>query len=104
MNEQLEGYLMIDNKILIACIFGLAIALLPLPYAYYMLLRVAIFGISAYLAVAAFSSGRTGLAWALAINALVYNPVFPVHMTKDGWTIINLLTIGLLGYVYKINR
>lgn len=82
----------------------LGLALLPLPYAYYMLLRVAIFGVSAYLAVAAFSSEKTGLAWVLAINALVYNPVFPVHMTKDGWTIINLFTIGLLSYVYKLNR
>ena len=95
---------MIDNKILIACIVMLAIALLPLPYAYYMLLRVVIFGASAYLAVAAFSEDKTELAWVLAINALIYNPILPVHMTKDGWTIINLLTIGLFGYVYKINR
>ena len=93
---------MIDSRVLAGCIVFLGLALLPLPYAYYMLLRVAIFGISAYLAVAAFSSGRTGLTWALAINALVYNPVFPVHMTKDGWTIINLLTIGLLSYVYRL--
>ena len=93
---------MIDNKILIACVVMLAIAMLPLPYAYSMLLRVVIFGASAYLAVAAFSADKTGLAWILAINALVYNPVFPVHMTKDGWTIINLLTIGLLSYVYRM--
>lgn len=95
---------MIDNKILIACIVMLAIALLPLPYAYYMLLRVVIFGVSAYLAVAAFSAGKTELTWMLAINALIYNPVFPVHMTKDVWIIINLLTIGLLVKIYKLKR
>jgi len=95
---------MIDSKILIGCIVLLGLALLPLPYVYYMLLRVGIFGVSAYLAVTAFSEEKTGPAWILAINALVYNPVFPVHMAKEGWTIINLLTIGLFCYVYKLNR
>ena len=95
---------MIDNKILIASIVMLAIALLPLPYAYYMLLRVVIFGVSAYLAVAAVSADKNELAWMLAINALIYNPVFPVHMTKDVWIIINLLTIGLLVKIYKLKR
>ena len=95
---------MIDNKILVGCIVMLGLALLPLPYAYYMLLRVAIFGVSAYFASTVFSGGKTGLAWVLAINALIYNPIFPVHMTKDGWTIINLFTIGLFGYVYRLKR
>jgi len=79
----------------------LAIALLPLPYTYYMLLRVVVFGVSAYLAITAFSAGKTELTWVLAINALIYNPIFPVHMTKDGWVVINLLTISLFGYIYK---
>ena len=92
---------MIDNRILMACIAMLVLALLPLPYAYYMLLRVAIFGVCAYLAVAAFSNEKAELGWMLAVSALVYNPVFPVHMTKDGWTVVNLLTIGLFGYIYK---
>lgn len=92
---------MIDNRILIACIAMLAAALLPLPYAYYMLLRVVIFGVSAYLAVAAFTGEKTELAWVLAVCALVYNPIFPVHMPREGWAIINLLTIGLLGYVFR---
>ena len=92
---------MIDNRLLIACMAILAIALLPLPYTYYMLLRVVIFGVSAYLAITAFSAGKTELTWVLAINALIYNPIFPVHMTKDGWVVINLLTISLFGYIYK---
>ena len=95
---------MIDRRLLIGCIAMLGLALLPLPYAYYMLLRVVIFGVSAYLAVAAFSADKTELAWMLAINALIYNPVFPVHMTKDVWMIINLLTIGLLVNIYKLKR
>ena len=95
---------MIDRRLLIGCIVMLGLALLPLPYAYYMLLRIVIFGVSAYLAVAAFSADKTELAWMLAINALIYNPVFPVHMTKDVWMIINLLTIGLLVNIYKLKR
>ena len=50
---------MIDNRILMACIAMLVLAL-PLPYAY-MLLRVAIFGVCAYLAVAAFSNEKAEL-------------------------------------------
>lgn len=95
---------MIDRRILLGCIGMLFVALLPLPYAYYMILRVVIFGVSVYIAAAAFSEEKSDLAWIMAITALVYNPVIPVHMMREAWAFINLLTIGLLGYLYKLNR
>lgn len=66
------------------------------PYGYYILLRWVCCGVLAYLAVRAYRHGLEGWTWMLAVTAGVYNPILRVHLTRDLWTVINLLTIGLL--------
>lgn len=78
---------------------ALGLALLPLPYAYYMLLRVGMCGVFAYLAYTASQSNEQGLAWALGITAAIYNPFVPLHLGREVWSIINLATIGVLFYL-----
>lgn len=95
----------IKKELFFVSIGALALALLPLPYAYYMLLRIGMCGVFAYLAFSAFQSNQGGLVWILGTTAAIYNPFVPLHLGREAWTIINLVTIGLLFYLHsQINR
>ena len=74
-------------------------ALLPMnPYGYYVLLRVVVCGVSAYVAYCSFTCGSKALAWILAGTSLLYNPFLPVHLTRTIWVLVNLVTIVLFAY------
>ena len=94
----------IDQRILVGSMVALGVALLPLPYAYYMLLRLGMCGVFAYLAYTASQSNEQGLAWVLGITAVIYNPFAPLHLGREVWTVINLVTIGLLFYVKSLTK
>ena len=65
------------------------------PYGYYMLLRWVCCGVFAYLAFQAFESKYQGWVWILGITAGVYNPIIPVHLTREIWLVVNVVTIGI---------
>jgi len=65
------------------------------PYGYYILLRWVCCGIFAYLAVQALYQDKQGWVWVMGITALVYNPIFRVHLNRELWSIINVFTIGI---------
>jgi hypothetical protein len=88
------------NKALyLGAIAALLIAILPLPYGYYLLLRIFMCGMFSYLACNSFKSGRSGLGWILGCVAVVYNPFVPLHLGKAVWSVVNLMTLGILVYV-----
>lgn len=69
-------------------------ALVPTnPYGYYILLRFVICGISAYLAYKAFKLNRVGWGWMLIAVAVLYNPIFRVHLNREIWSVVNVATI-----------
>ena len=94
----------VDPRLLTGAMIALGAALLPLPYAYYMLLRVCMCGVFAYLAYTASQSNEQGLAWVLGITAVIYNPFAPLHLGREVWTVINLATIGLFFFVKPRRR
>ena len=75
---------------------AVAIGLLPLPYVYYMLLRIFLCGLSLY-----FLTRPTGMRdvekWVLAGLVLLFNPIAPVELgSKPLWSIINIATVVLV--------
>jgi hypothetical protein len=64
-------------------------------YAYYTLLRWVCCGIFAYLAFQSFEQKKQGWWWVLGITALFYNPIFPVHLNRKLWSVVNIVTIGI---------
>lgn len=75
------------------------------PYAYYVLLRWVCCGIFAYLAVKAYHQGEEGWVWVLGITAGVYNPILRVHLTREIWSVVNIVTIGVaVASVFALRR
>ena len=64
-------------------------------YSYYILLRWVCCGVFAYLAFQAHENDKQGWLWVLGITALVYNPLLRVHLNRELWSIINVVTIGI---------
>lgn len=78
-------------------IFMLLLAVLPMPYVYYKLLKVVIFGVCLFFAYAMhhYKVSKKGM-YILIGLAVLYNPIVSFHFGKEGWTIVNFLTIALL--------
>lgn len=70
----------------------LLIALAPLPYGYYLMLRLVVCASAAYLSYSAWRSGSRFWVWLLVLLALLYNPVLRVHLSREIWQVINVLT------------
>lgn len=64
-------------------------------YSYYVLLRFVTFGAAAYSSYLAFEQRVRGWAWILGLVALLFNPVLPIHLSRDVWKPVDLLT-GLI--------
>lgn len=71
-------------------------AVLTLPYAYFSLLRVVVFGCSAYLALLLLQAERVGLGVALGGMALLFNPFMPVYLARGIWQVIDVGAAGLM--------
>lgn len=74
---------------------------------YCVLLRWVCCGAFAYLAFQALSLEKKGWIWVLGITALFYNPIITVHLRRELWSVINLITIGIAVasfFVLKIKR
>jgi hypothetical protein len=65
------------------------------PYGYYVVLRWVCCGVFAYLASQASVLKLQGWVWVLGVTAAVYNPIFPFHLTREIWSVINVVTIGI---------
>ena len=100
------------KPVLILLAIAFVAAILPLPYAYYQFLRIFATGCFLWLAYALYDDKQKGegngfktlcliVAGAFAI---LYNPLFPIYMMKEYWTVANLLSAGFIGILcYNIN-
>jgi len=65
------------------------------PYGYYTFLRLVCCGVFCYLVFVAVVEKMTVWAWLFGITALIYNPFVVVHFTRNIWSVINVITIGV---------
>jgi hypothetical protein len=68
----------------------------PLPYGYYMLLRLVAFGVFAFAAFIAFDRKNKSLPWVYVFIALVFNPIIKIHFPKEIWAVIDVASGVLL--------
>ena len=75
------------------------------PYGYYTLLRFIVCGVTAYGAWFAYQLDKKGWVWCLGIIAILFNPIFPVHMDRGTWAIVDIgVAIILLVSLFGLRR
>jgi len=88
------------NKLLwLVPIALLLIALLSMPYYYYQLMRWVICGCAAYIVYQRYKEkGFDFLTVLFIVIAIVYNPIEPIHLFKEAWIVINIITVIVFMY------
>ena len=81
----------------------LLIAILPLPYGYYILLRWVVCISAIFSAWVANELKKKSWLFLMAIIALLFNPIFPVFLDKGTWVVIDFIVATLFFSSTKIN-
>ena len=75
----------------------LLVAVADLPYGYYQLLRWATCGVAVFVAFQAYKVGKTWITWLFGLIAVLFNPIIPIHLTKEIWRPIDLVSAVIFG-------
>lgn len=62
----------------------------PLPYGYYMLLRLVATGVFAWAAYVSYERKNQYLPWVFGLLAILFNPVVKIHLPKELWAIVDI--------------
>ena len=79
----------------IAAIVAL-VGVASLPYGYYVLLRWVVCPVAAYTALEAAKQPKKGWTWVFGVLALVFNPILPVHLTREVWPVVDFAACVLM--------
>ena len=65
-------------------------ALAHWPYGYYQLLRFVVCGVSIYVAVVAYRWQKLWATWLFGCIAVLFNPLIPIHLSRELWQPIDV--------------
>jgi hypothetical protein len=75
------------------------------PYAYYMILRFVVCGVTAYGVYFAAQLKSNYWAWTFGMIAVLFNPFLPIHLDRDTWAIIDVgVIVVLLGSLLLLKK
>jgi hypothetical protein len=83
----------------ILAILFLFIGILDMPYGYYEFLRIAITVISIYFVFIFYKKDKTLLMWIFILIAVLFNPLFVIHLNKELWKYIDIGSALLFSYI-----
>jgi hypothetical protein len=68
----------------------LLIAIAPMPYGYYSLLRIVIFGIFTWGAIISYGEKDLTTTFFFVIIAILFNPIIKIELNKGLWVFIDI--------------
>lgn len=77
----------------------LFLALAPWPYGYYQLLRFVVCGAASYIAFVAYNRQKMWAAWLFGFIAVLFNPLIPIHLSRELWQPIDVICAILFIFV-----
>lgn len=80
----------------IITIIMLAWALADNPYGYYQILRWVIASVTGYSAYLAYKHEKITWTWILGIIAVLYNPIAPIYLDREIWSVIDVITAAII--------
>jgi uncharacterized protein DUF6804 len=63
------------------------------PYGFYTILRIVVCGTCAYIWFREYRRGRTGWTWIMAVIAVFFNPLIPIHFMRSIWRYFDLSAV-----------
>ena len=89
----------------VASIIMLLLAIFPLPYGYYALLRLVVCFTGIFLAWHSYRMQKIPWVWAMGLIALLFNPVIPVYLGRGLWLIVDIVVAVVLGiFLFKFKK
>ena len=86
----------------------LALAIFPMPYAYYQIMRWLLCGYSCFVVWDLHKKNKNSFQVTKGIfvlMAILYNPISPIHIARDSWLVINVISILVwLFYLLKVEE
>jgi hypothetical protein len=80
-------------KFLYVAIVGLSVALLPLPYTGYQLIKLMVTVLCSYAAFKLYEKRELNLPfWGIIFIAILFNPVTPFYMSRSAWMIWDVIS------------
>jgi len=73
----------------------LIFALAPWPYGYYQLIRFVVCGAALYIAFMAYNWQKIWAAWLFGFIAVLFNPLIPIHLSREIWQTIDVVCAAL---------
>lgn len=81
----------------LACAILLVLAAAPLPYGYYLLLRIFVASVAGFHAQRSFRVGSSASGWMWCAIAVLFNPIVPIHLGRELWRIVDILVALVFG-------
>jgi hypothetical protein len=94
----------------IATIISIVLLLLAIPsglwpYGYYIFLRWVVFGTTLFILWAALKAEKIIWFWIMAGIAILFNPIFSIHLKKETWQIVDIIVALILVLsIFKIKK
>ena len=85
-----------QQKIQIVGAIILLLCILPMPYGFFIIVRVATTIISAFLAYNYYQQKKQGLAITFGIIAVLFQPFFKLALGREMWLIVDVIVAVLL--------
>ena len=102
MTKEHIGY---RNIATVISVFLLLLAILRLPYGYYIFLRWAVSATALFSAWAAYECKRKIWVFVMGGTAILFNPIVPVHLLKETWMAIDFIAaIVFLASIFGIKH
>lgn len=76
-----------------------------LPYGYFNLLRLVVCGTSVFNILQFDKDENKVLYWTFIFTAILFNPLIPIHLVRDLWLILDLLSVLPMSIAaYKLRK
>ncbi len=89
---------MINKNMAIIAGFLLLAAILPLPYGFYIFLRIFISICALFFAYSFYKLSNNNLMIIFGIVAIIFNPIFPIYLQKESWLLIDIIAAFVFFY------
>ena len=91
---------LLSSITIITVIIFLSVFFPRLPYGFYQILKLVAFLSSCFLAYDSQKESDKSSLIIFIVFAILYNPLFPIHLTKAIWLPINIATVGYFTLSY----